>query len=52
MNNNRLVLIDGHAILHRAYHAYPAKLLPVKGPTASTHRRVVTGLRLTEVNCD
>jgi len=26
VTNNRLVLIDGHAILHRAYHAYPPTL--------------------------
>lgn len=27
----RLVLIDGHAILHRAYHAFPASLTTRKG---------------------
>ena len=43
---DRLVLIDGHAILHRAYHAYPAKLLPAKVPTASTCKRVVNGIAL------
>ncbi len=27
----RLVLIDGHAIIHRAYHAYPSSLITSKG---------------------
>lgn len=27
MNDGKLVLIDGHAILHRAFHALPAKIL-------------------------
>jgi len=31
MTNNRLVLIDGHAILHRAYHAYPVSLKTREG---------------------
>jgi len=30
-NSNRFVLIDGHALIHRAYHAYPLTLTTRKG---------------------
>ena len=30
-NRERLILVDGHALIHRAYHAYPKNLITKKG---------------------
>src|SRR3989344_1238927 len=43
----RLVLIDGHAIIHRAYHAYPALTTPSGEPSQAAYGFVAILLRVT-----